>query len=372
MSEYQYYEFQTIDRLLNSAEQAEVAGLSSHIAVTAGRAVVSYSYGGGFRHDLQQVLSRYFDAGLYIANWGSRRLLFRFPTGSLEQAAVAPYCRKGLLELVKVGAHLILDIELDEERGLGWVDEPDDTLSALISLRDVILEGDYRSLYLVWLKAVAADSSAAVADEQEPPVPAGLRKLTPALQRLAQFFDIAPDLIESAATLSPTEAAALPDQALRQAIARLPRADSDELLWRLAKGEARLGPILKQRLRGLLEASPVPVAARRRSVRQLRQTADELRLQAEMRRREVAETQRVAGLKKLAKREALAWQSVETLLQQGQARAYDEAVSLLSQLRELAEFQQTQPEFKQRLSALRVRYHSRHSLLKRLDQAGLL
>jgi hypothetical protein len=37
MSEYQYYEFQTIDRPLTEAEQAEVEELSSHIDVTASR-----------------------------------------------------------------------------------------------------------------------------------------------------------------------------------------------------------------------------------------------------------------------------------------------------------------------------------------------
>lgn len=38
MSECQYYEFQTIDRLLTEAERAEVEELSSHIDVTASQA----------------------------------------------------------------------------------------------------------------------------------------------------------------------------------------------------------------------------------------------------------------------------------------------------------------------------------------------
>ncbi len=43
MSEYQYYEWQTLDRLLTPEEQAAVNKLSSHIDVTSTRAVVSYS-----------------------------------------------------------------------------------------------------------------------------------------------------------------------------------------------------------------------------------------------------------------------------------------------------------------------------------------
>ena len=61
MSEYQYYEWQTIDRLLTDAEQDAVNGLSSHIAVTASQAVVTYEW-GDFKHNPRQVLARYFDA----------------------------------------------------------------------------------------------------------------------------------------------------------------------------------------------------------------------------------------------------------------------------------------------------------------------
>jgi len=43
MSEYQYYEWQTIDRPLTPEEQAAVNKLSSHIAVTSSTAVVTYS-----------------------------------------------------------------------------------------------------------------------------------------------------------------------------------------------------------------------------------------------------------------------------------------------------------------------------------------
>ena len=38
MSEYQYYEWQTMDRALTATEQAAVGKLSSHIDVTSTRA----------------------------------------------------------------------------------------------------------------------------------------------------------------------------------------------------------------------------------------------------------------------------------------------------------------------------------------------
>jgi len=93
MSDYQFYEWQTIDRPLTAAEQAEAEALSSHIAVTSTRAWVEYHW-GGFRHDPLEVLARYFDAFLYYAGWGDQRLAFRFPAGLLREAELQPYLRE--------------------------------------------------------------------------------------------------------------------------------------------------------------------------------------------------------------------------------------------------------------------------------------
>jgi hypothetical protein len=57
MSEYQYYEWQTVDRLLTDTEQEAVHSLSSHIEVSSSRAVVTYAY-GSFKHDPRHVLAR--------------------------------------------------------------------------------------------------------------------------------------------------------------------------------------------------------------------------------------------------------------------------------------------------------------------------
>lgn len=78
MSEYQYYEFQAIDRSLTNREMGEIAQLSSRVDLNPYRAVFVYYY-GDFRAKPENVLSRYFDAMIYLANWGSKRLMFRFP-----------------------------------------------------------------------------------------------------------------------------------------------------------------------------------------------------------------------------------------------------------------------------------------------------
>ena len=56
MSEYQYYEFQTIDRPLTTAEQAEIKKLSSRVQLTPTQAIFLYNY-GDFRGDAKKVLT---------------------------------------------------------------------------------------------------------------------------------------------------------------------------------------------------------------------------------------------------------------------------------------------------------------------------
>lgn len=38
------------------------------------------------------MVERYFDAHLYVANWGTHRLMLRLPEQDLDLATVEPYC----------------------------------------------------------------------------------------------------------------------------------------------------------------------------------------------------------------------------------------------------------------------------------------
>jgi len=50
MSEYQHYQFDTVDRCLNAQERSAVHALSSHISVNSTSASVEYYY-SDFKHD---------------------------------------------------------------------------------------------------------------------------------------------------------------------------------------------------------------------------------------------------------------------------------------------------------------------------------
>ncbi len=369
MSEYQYYEWQTIDRLLTDAEQDAVSGLSSHIAVTASQAVVTYEW-GDFKHNPRQVLTRYFDAHVYFTNWGTRVLMFRFPPGLLDKEALTPYLVDDLIALSSGDKTPILEFSFELEPEWEWIEDEDGSLARLVSLRDDLLAGDYRCLYLAWLKAMSLQDSDEQPDFEEPPVPAGLGRLTPALHHFAKFFDLDPHLIKSAAAASPAQAPKISEAALRQAIGKLSRVDADDFLLRLLDGEAGLAFALRHRLQAEMKAPPRP-AGGGRTAEALFAAAEQIKRDEAAQRAAVAEKRRIAELEKLAQTEEQAWQAVDALLAEKRWKAHEQAVTQLQQLRDLADYHQTRPVFDRRMKQLRAQHQTRLALMKRFDRAKL-
>ena len=380
MSEYQYHEWQAVDRVLTPEEQDAVNDLSSHIEVSSSRAVVTYHW-SDFRHDPKQVLQKYFDAYFYLANWGSLRLMFRFPKGLLDEADVVAYCHDEYVTFETIGKYQVLDLDFNPEDGGGWM-EAEAGLSQFIRLRADLLEGDYRLLYLARLKAMTMygdlyedeeyeNDDPDVADyDREPPVPPGLKKLSPSLQNFVQTFEIDPFLVQAAAEASPDLKKALSVD-YRDLIGRLPRAECDDFLARLAEGDPGVGLALRKRLGAYLtQERPQPV--RRRTIQQLLQRAEQLKKAEKKRQAEAARQKHIAEMKALAAREAQVWQQVEVLLDTGRkiASVYDEATGLLEKLKQLSEFRDTRDVFQARLHQLALKYASRPSLIDRWKKRG--
>lgn len=141
-------------------------------------------------------------------------------------------------------------------------------------------------------------------------------------------------------------------------------------MLRLAQGELNLSVALNRRLRDL---APMPTAMMpsRRTVGQLLAKAEEQREREHRRRVAEAEAKRIEELEALARRKAEAWAEVEALIEQMQAKAYDEAVRLLVRLRDLARHQGEEAAFQQQLNSIYERYKRRSGLLGRLRDVGL-
>jgi len=365
MSEYQFFDFQTIDRPLTEEEQAEIHKLSSRVALTPIQAVFTYQF-GDFHGRPEKVLEQYFDAMLYLANWGSRRLMFRFPKSLVDLSQVQPYEVEDVVEFRETAAHVVLDINFLEEGVVFWV-EGEGRLSSLIRLRDDILRHDYRVLYLAWLKAISMNLLSE--SEREPPVPPGLRSLSSALRNFVDLFEIDKHLLAVAAKVS-GEQSKVSEPDLRQAISHLSREECEEYLLRLAQGEPHLSIALNSRLHQPQSSTYSP-GTTRRTVKHLLAAAEREREDEKRQRALEAERKRIQELEALARHEGAAWQEVEQLVQKPSAKTYEQAVQLLSQLHEVAARQKQEAIFQQRLNRIYTRYKTRHSLIEKLRAAGL-
>src|SRR5207302_3457055 len=97
MSEYQYYEFQAIDRPLDERAMAALRAITSRARITPTSLVNVYHF-GDFKGDPDRLMDQYFDAHLYVANWGTRRLMLRLPVRSFPLATARPYAVPDVLK----------------------------------------------------------------------------------------------------------------------------------------------------------------------------------------------------------------------------------------------------------------------------------
>lgn len=375
MSEYQYYEFLALDRPLTAKQRAELRSISSRAEITATRFANEYQW-GDLKGDPLQMVKQYFDAFLYLANWGTRQVMFRLPRGVLDAETVAPYLPTDTVSLIETDSHLILNWFVDREPDDYW-EEPGGQLAAMVQARSELAAGDLRLLYLAWLLALQSDE---VDDEEtEPPVPAGLKELSAGLRAVADFFEIDEDLIAVAAAASPSIEE---PRGLAEWIASLSSEEKDGLLVRVASGEgAPVQALLLRRFRavgGAGSASAVPArtaaelleaASDRKEARE--KAAEERRRKAEARKAAEQAAAYTKRLDELATRTEAAWQEAAELIETKKPRDYDLATSLLRDLQALAERQDGSAAFRQRFLELRAQHQRKPSLLDRFDRAGL-
>ena len=110
MSVYQYYEFRAVDRPLTEKQTTELRKVSSRGEITTSSYVNVYHY-GDFRGSPKKWMERYFDAFVYVANWGTHWLMLRVPAALLNEALVRRYLGSECGELWNSGGHLILSLK---------------------------------------------------------------------------------------------------------------------------------------------------------------------------------------------------------------------------------------------------------------------
>jgi hypothetical protein len=378
MSEYQYYEFAAIDRPLTAAEMAQLRKVSTRGQICVSSFVNHYEW-GGLKADPAEWMRRYFDAFVYTANWCSCRLSLRVPLATFHETDLRPFA--SALTIEASDEHWIIDWSLDEsenydrfemEDGGGW-------MGRLAPLRDELLRGDLRPLYLGWLASTAQLDD----DVLEPQPPAGLSELTLSQQALTEFIEVDPDLLAAAAEGSLPAAAE--DSAQAAAIdawlAGWSREEMAAALKLIVLGQGREA---ERRMRTLhstwlkVQRPTTPVSALRRSLAQLRElarSASGVRLQRQAQELALIEAesrrQREAGLRLLMADAGKHWAAVDALAGRGSASGYARAVRALTELAEGYALTSSLKEFDRALRRLLVRHATRGAFLRRLAEAGL-
>jgi|SRR5215467_754798 len=228
------------------------------------------------------MMERYYDAHLYLTNWGTHQVMLRLPRALLSLEVAEQYCIEPHVAAWTSGEHLILDLISEDESG-DWVEGAEDSLSAIVGVRAELAAGDLRPLYLAWLAAYGTwerDEDAFDYDEEndlEPPVPAGLSTLTAPQRALAGFLRLDAGLLTIAAQASPPLAETKDDpRKLAKWIKNLPASDKDAPLCRVAQGDgAQVQMELRRPFRG--EPDTASDSRPRRRVAELLDAAAEAR-----------------------------------------------------------------------------------------------
>ncbi|MGV9747778.1 hypothetical protein ACWDTG_23155 [Rhodococcus zopfii] len=376
MSEYQYYEFLAVDRPLNDRQLAEVRSLSTRATITATSFVNEYHW-GSFRGNPDRMMERYYDAHLYRANWGTRRIMLRLPRTLLDLDVAEDFCVGDQVIARAAGKFLVIALTSEDEDG-DWDPTSDTPMSALIGIRSELAAGDLRPLYLAWL----AGHTPPTAGELEPPVPPGLATLTAAQRALTDFLRVDNDLLAAASETSPQpEKATDVSRRLAAWVKQLPVAEKNRLLLRVVDDHAVA--VRMEMLRAFHDAhTPNLPTSQRRTVDELldaasrhrgdrKRRAAARRAEEEARRNEARALAREQRLDELARDEEAAWLRIDALIATRKPSEYDAAVTLLTDLHALSEREGRRGAFTRRSQALRHAHARKASLIERLCRAGI-
>ena len=379
MSEYQYYDFKAIDHALTKTEMAALRAISTRAVITTTSFTNHYEW-GDLKADPLKLLEKYFDAFIYVANWGTREFHLRLPQELLDFKHVKSILPGKHARVRSAGQFVIASFESEVEPDDDW-DDGTGWMGSLVSLRSDLLRGDLCCLYLGWL--MFAQDDELPGDALEPPVPAGLRELSAPLDSLIEFLGIDGNLVEVAASASAPLKEGPSRKELATWVRGLPANEKDdllvgflsepsercrlELLQRFQRENADAtnhGAIERRTVKDLLTASRVRADERARQL-SAKRAADAARKKAK------DEADRAVYLEGLAKREKAVWKQVEAYIEKRQPKDYERAVILLMDLYDLSVRQGDETRFQLTMEELRKTHAAKGAFLRQLAKAKL-
>ena len=379
MSEYQYYDFKAIDHALTKTEMAALRAISTRAVITTTSFTNHYEW-GDLKADPLKLLGKYFDAFVYVTNWGTREFHLRLPQELVDFKHLKSILPGKSTRVRSAGQFVVVSFESEVESDDDW-DDGTGWMGSLVSLRSDLLRGDLCCLYLGWL--MFAQDDELPGDALEPPVPAGLRELSAPLDSLIEFLGIDENLVEVAGSASAPLKEGPSRKVLATWVRGLPANEKDDLLIDLLSGSSeRCRLELLQRFQRENDVAASHGAIDRRTVKALltaaQLRADERTRQLNAKRAAEAarkkakdEADRAVYLDHLAKREKAVWKQVEAYIEKRQPKDYERAVILLVDLHDLAVRQEDETGFQLTMEELRKTHAAKGAFLRRLVNANL-
>lgn len=117
-----------MDRALTKAEMAALRSISTRAAITSASFTNHYEW-GDLKADPLKLLEKYFDAFLYVANWGTREFYLRLPQELVDYKGLKALLPGGAARVRKAGNFVIVaygnESEDDDwDDGTGWMGFP--------------------------------------------------------------------------------------------------------------------------------------------------------------------------------------------------------------------------------------------------------
>lgn len=200
-------------------------------------------------------------------------------------------------------------------------------------------------------------------EAEEPPVPAGLNELTPALKDFIEIFEVNKDLLKVAAQ---TSEKLKPTPDLSKEIKKLSREDCEYFLTQVLEGKPNIDMVLRQKLSTFLPQTDKKLSRQARTLKELLDGMENLKQEESQREAAQAEKERIQELKKLAIRKEQVWKHIDDLINLAKAKYYNEAIDLLIQLKELSIYEGDESVFQKRLKNQVSIPYKRKSSLKQM------
>ncbi len=348
MSEYQVVKFRAIDRPLSDKQLKFMDQQSTRAEFTKWEFKVEYHY-SSFRGDVDGMLRNGYDIFLTYSNYGCLEIRLRLPGGlPFAKSVWGKYIgAEGLTwSADKSGKAGILRLAPYLEIACDPVWNFDDYLDATAKLREMLIAGDLRALYVLWLCSAMSSSDDVEAD-LEPPVPHGLGELPGEAANLLAFFEAEPLLVDAAATGIPTfNAQGSQGDSVKAWLTTITDTRRNEIIQRLlSEDPVALKAELRSEARDSQQAPSWPVQPPTRTVALLRQMGEVLRNKKDekekaqaaakaIREADNAEQQRQARMVEMRSAPDSWLKKASKLVAERGTDNYREAASILADLRD--------------------------------------